>query len=115
VGYGLVGEGRVLVFQAWDSRSACPLPTWLWEHIPHELPPPTPPQPTADPDGSSQGNRRFACLRLLHSSQPQPRTPLRGSFGCQGLVLSVAMALDEALEGGGRQGGQPREVEARTL
>lgn len=68
-----------------------------------------PPQPTADPGGSGQGNRRFACLRLLYSSQPQPGTPLRGSFGCQGLVLSVAMApvLDEAV--GGRWAGKAAE------
>lgn len=49
-------------------------------------------------------------------SQPQPGTPLRGSFSCQGLVLSVAMApaRDEALESGGK-GGQPGEVKAGML
>lgn len=106
-----MGEGCALVGQC-EWPKACLSPAHLAQRT-HSVCGPHP-SPWLLWAGSSPGNRRFACLRLPHPPpQSQPGTPLRGSFGCQGLALSVAMAPagDEALGGGGGEGSR-RMVEA---
>lgn len=106
-----MGEGCALVGQC-EWPKACLSPAHLAQRT-HSVCGPHP-SPWLLRAGSSPGNRRFACLRLPHPPpQSQPGTPLRGSFGCQGLALSVAMAPagDEALGGGGGEGSR-RMVEA---
>lgn len=112
---GLLGEGSVLVGPIHTDEARLP-PCPLGSENPFCLAPH--PSPGLIRAGSSQGNRRFACLRLPHPSQSEPG-PLSGAPLYQGLALSVAMAPagDEAL--GGRRAGcredSRRMVGARTL